>query len=49
MLDQPDLVARIADLGGAVFKTSPAEFGKYLAEQTAKWATVVRFANIRPQ
>jgi tripartite-type tricarboxylate transporter receptor subunit TctC len=49
LLDQPDLVARIADLGGAVFKTSPAEFGKYLAEQTAKWATVVRFANIRPQ
>src|SRR6516225_9455734 len=26
LLDQPDLVARIADLGGAVFKTSPAEF-----------------------
>lgn len=49
LLDKPDLVARIADLGGAVFKTSPAEFGRYLAEQTAKWASVVRFANIKPQ
>jgi len=38
-----------AELGGAVFKTSPVEFGKYLADQTAKWASVVRFANIKAQ
>jgi tripartite-type tricarboxylate transporter receptor subunit TctC len=49
LLDKPDLKARIAELGGAVFKTSPAEFGKYLAEQRAKWASVIKFANIKVQ
>jgi tripartite-type tricarboxylate transporter receptor subunit TctC len=49
LLDKPDLKARIAELGGAVFKTSPAEFGKYLAEQRAKWASVIKFANIKAQ
>jgi tripartite-type tricarboxylate transporter receptor subunit TctC len=49
LLDKPELKARIAELGGAVFKTSPAEFGQYLAEQTAKWADVIKLANIKPQ
>ena len=49
LLARPDVKGRIAELGGAVFKTSPVEFGKYLADQTAKWASVVRFANIKAQ
>jgi hypothetical protein len=38
--------ARIADLGGTVLSGSPADFGKLLAEDTAKWAKVVKFAGI---
>jgi tripartite-type tricarboxylate transporter receptor subunit TctC len=49
LLAKPDVKARIAELGGAVFRTSPAEFGKYLTDQTAKWASVIKFANIKPQ
>jgi tripartite-type tricarboxylate transporter receptor subunit TctC len=31
-----------------VFVGSPAEFGKFIAEETEKWAKVVRTANIKP-
>jgi tripartite-type tricarboxylate transporter receptor subunit TctC len=40
--------ARLADLGLAVFPASPAEFGKLIADDTEKWAKVVRAANIKP-
>jgi tripartite-type tricarboxylate transporter receptor subunit TctC len=40
--------ARFADLGGAAFPTSPAEFGKFIANETDKWAKVIRAANIKP-
>jgi hypothetical protein len=40
--------ARLADLGGAVLPGSPADFGKLIAEETAKWAKVVKFAGIKP-
>jgi tripartite-type tricarboxylate transporter receptor subunit TctC len=39
--------ARFADLGSIVFPTSPAEFGKFIADETEKWGKVVRAANIR--
>jgi tripartite-type tricarboxylate transporter receptor subunit TctC len=41
--------ARIADLGNAPLALSPAEYGKLLAEETEKWAKVVRAANIKPE
>jgi hypothetical protein len=34
--------ARLADTGGSVLPGSPAEFGKLLAEETEKWAKVVK-------
>lgn len=40
--------ARFADLGGAPMPMSPAEFGKLIAEETEKWAKVVRGANLKP-
>jgi tripartite-type tricarboxylate transporter receptor subunit TctC len=40
--------ARILDLGGVPMPMTPAEFGKLLAEETAKWAKVIRAANIKP-
>ena len=47
-LADPQLKARLADLGGAVLPGSPADFGKLIAEETAKWAKVVKFAHIKP-
>jgi tripartite-type tricarboxylate transporter receptor subunit TctC len=42
--------ARLVDLGGSVLAPiSPAEFGKFLASDTEKWARVIRTANIKPE
>jgi len=43
------LKARLADLGGAALPGSPADFGKLIADETAKWAQVIKFAGIRPE
>ncbi len=40
--------AQLADYGGGEFALSPAGFGKLIAEETDKWAKVVRFAGIKP-
>ena len=36
--------ARLAELGGTVLPGSPADFGKLIADETEKWAKVVKFA-----
>jgi len=46
-LADPGMKARIADLGGVVLPGSPADFGKLIAEETEKWAKVVKFARIK--
>ena len=28
---------------------SPAEFGKFIADEIENWAKVIKFANIKPQ
>ena len=48
-LADPNLQARLADLGGTVVKGSPADFGKLIAEETEKWAKVIRAANIKAE
>jgi tripartite-type tricarboxylate transporter receptor subunit TctC len=48
-LTDPKLKARLADLGGTVLAGSPAEFGKLIADETEKWAKVIRAANIKPE
>ena len=40
--------AKILDLGGVPMTMTPAEFGKFLAEETEKWGKVIRAANIKP-
>ena len=40
--------ARLAELGGTPLAGSPADFGKLIAEQTDRWAKVIRAANIKP-
>jgi tripartite-type tricarboxylate transporter receptor subunit TctC len=46
-LADPKLKARLADFGGTVMPGSPADFGKLIAEETEKWAKVVKFAGIK--
>ena len=41
--------ARLADLGSVPLALSPADFGKLIAEETEKWAKVIRAANIKPE
>jgi len=48
-LDDPKMKARFADLGGVALEGSPAEFGKLIAEETEKWAKVIRAANIKAE
>jgi tripartite-type tricarboxylate transporter receptor subunit TctC len=46
-LADPKMKARLADLGGVALPGSPAEFGKLIADETEKWAKVIKFAGIR--
>jgi tripartite-type tricarboxylate transporter receptor subunit TctC len=46
-LADPKMRQRIADLGGVPMPMTPAEFGKFIADETAKWAKVIRAANIK--
>ena len=47
-LADPNMKKRLTDLGAAVFAGSPADFGKFIADETEKWAKVVKFAGIKP-
>jgi tripartite-type tricarboxylate transporter receptor subunit TctC len=41
--------SRFADIGGEGIPGSPADFGKLIADETDKWAKVVKFAGLRPE
>jgi tripartite-type tricarboxylate transporter receptor subunit TctC len=47
-LADPRLQAKFSDLGSVALVGSPADYGKLLADETAKWAKVVKFAGLRP-
>jgi tripartite-type tricarboxylate transporter receptor subunit TctC len=49
VLANPKLKERFHDLGGEVMPMSPAEFGKLTADETEKWAKVVKFAGVKVQ
>jgi len=46
-LADPKIRARLADLGATVLVLSPADFGKFVAEETEKWAKVVKFSGAK--
>jgi tripartite-type tricarboxylate transporter receptor subunit TctC len=46
-LADPRMKARIADLGGTVFASSPADYGKLITDETEKWGKVVKFVGIK--
>src|SRR6516225_2986141 len=47
-LASPAMKSRFADLGATVFSTSLSDFRRFVADETEKWAKVVKFAGIRP-
>jgi tripartite-type tricarboxylate transporter receptor subunit TctC len=48
ILADPRTKSRFANLGATVLTGSPADFGKLIAEETEKWAEVVKFAGAKP-
>jgi tripartite-type tricarboxylate transporter receptor subunit TctC len=48
-LADPKIKARLTDLGGTPLPGSPADFGTLIAEETEKWARVIRIAGIKPE
>jgi tripartite-type tricarboxylate transporter receptor subunit TctC len=48
-LADPKMIARLADMGGILLAGSPADFGRHIADETEKWAKVIRAANIKPE
>jgi tripartite-type tricarboxylate transporter receptor subunit TctC len=43
------LKARLADFGGTPLVLSPADFGKFIAQETEKWGKVIRATNIKAE
>jgi hypothetical protein len=43
-LADPNMIERLADLGATPMPSSPEDFGKLVADETEKWARVVKFA-----
>jgi tripartite-type tricarboxylate transporter receptor subunit TctC len=48
-LADPKIKGRLENLGSPVLMMSPAEFRKLIAEETERWAKVIKFAKIKPE
>jgi len=48
-LANPTMKARLANLGAEPMSMTPAEFGKFIADETEKWAKVIRAAKIKEE
>jgi tripartite-type tricarboxylate transporter receptor subunit TctC len=49
IIRDPGMKARLISLGVEPLSMTPAEFGKRIADDTEKWAKVIKFANIKPE
>lgn len=47
VLADPQLKAKLAALGGEPMPMTPAQFGKLIADETEKWAKVVKFSGAK--
>ena len=48
-LADPNMRKRLTDLGVAVFAGSPADFAKFIVDETEKWGKVVKFTGIKAE
>ena len=48
LTSDPNVKARLLDLGLESMPMTPAEFGKFIAAEVEKWAKVIKFAGIKP-
>jgi tripartite-type tricarboxylate transporter receptor subunit TctC len=48
-VNDPKMIGQLAHIGSVSKSMTPAEFGKFIAEDTEKWAKVIRAANIKPE
>jgi len=48
VLADPKLEARLVQLGGEPMPMTPTQFGKLIADETEKWAKVVKFSGAKP-
>ena len=48
-LTDPKIKARLVELGGTLSAGSPAAFGKFIGDDAAKWAKVIKFAGVNAQ
>ena len=48
-LADPKLKARLADLGAEPMSMTPAEFAKFVADETEKWGKVVKFSGAKAE
>jgi tripartite-type tricarboxylate transporter receptor subunit TctC len=48
-LTDPATKAKFLGFGGTPAPMAPADFGKFIAAQTEKWAKVIKFANIKAE
>ena len=48
-LSDPSIKARLADLGSTLFAGSPADLEKFLVDDTARWAKVVKLSGARSE
>ena len=48
-LADPDIKARLTDLGGTALGGSPGDLGKLVADEIVKWSKVVKFADLKPE
>jgi tripartite-type tricarboxylate transporter receptor subunit TctC len=48
ILADPSVNKKFADMGATLIMSSPADFGKYVADETEKWGKVIKFSGAKP-
>ena len=48
-VNDPKIIAQFANVGSVPKSMTPADFGKFIAEDTEKWGKVIRAANIKAE
>jgi tripartite-type tricarboxylate transporter receptor subunit TctC len=49
ILADPKVKSQLGELGASLLPGTPADFGKLIADETAKWGKVIKFAGIKPE